>query len=62
MADIAQGRTPGAGEALEELRVQVDGWFRTPFPAPDPETSLWYDGIIGRILLKEAEDMLARSH
>jgi len=58
MIDIRQGRAATAGEALEELRKQVDGWFSGPFPKATPENSPWYDQVVARILLREAEFLL----
>ncbi|MES2659066.1 MAG: serine/threonine-protein kinase [Verrucomicrobiota bacterium] len=60
MVDIRQGRAGTAGDTLTELREQVEGWFAGPFPVGTPENSLWYDQVVVRILLREAENMLGK--
>ena len=62
MVDIRQGRTATAGDALKEMRKQVDGWFTGTFPTGTPENSLWYDQVVVRILLQEAEKMLEKGN
>jgi serine/threonine protein kinase len=55
MAQHHTGRTEDARVALETARSAVTAHFQQPFQHGGPETGYWFDWVIARILLKEAE-------
>ncbi|MES2923183.1 MAG: serine/threonine-protein kinase [Verrucomicrobiota bacterium] len=59
MIDLQQGRAAAARLALAELRSQVDQWSKGPFLVVNPDGTRWYNQGAVRILLREAEKMLA---
>jgi tetratricopeptide (TPR) repeat protein len=61
MIDLQKGRTATAHAALADLRHEVDQWSVEPFLVVNPDGTRWYNQGAVRILLKEAEKMLAKS-
>lgn len=55
MAQHHAGRTEDARVALETARSAVTAHFQQPFQHGVPETGYWFDWVIARILLNEAE-------
>ncbi len=58
MIDLRQGRTEDARAALMDARRQIERWEASPFQI-GTSVDLWFDWGNARILLKEAERMLA---
>ena len=61
MINLKQGRTAEARAALEGLRTEVNGWSEEPFQVVNSDGTLWYNQGAVRILLREAEKMLAEA-
>ena len=58
---LAQNRIPEARTILAGVRKQVNRWATEPFRINDSEGALWFNWGIVRILLEEAEKMLAEA-
>ena len=58
MVDFKQGRVEDARAALLEARAEVEKWESSPFQL-GVSVDLWFDWGNARILLREAEKMVA---
>ena len=58
MAQHHSGRTEEARVALESARSAVSDHFRKPFQHWGEDAAFWFDWVIARILLKEAEGVV----
>ncbi|RYD24407.1 MAG: serine/threonine protein kinase [Verrucomicrobiaceae bacterium] len=59
MIDLKQGNAEAAGTEISKLRGEVDNWFMGPFVITNPDKTLWYNQVAVRVLLREAEKMVA---
>lgn len=59
MVDLKHGRINEARVSLQEVRAQVEKWEAEPFRINTSDGLLWSNWGIARILLREAESMLA---
>ena len=59
MIDLKKGHPEDARAVLTDARIQVDEWAAGPFEIYNSDGVLWSNWGIARILLKEAEMMLA---
>jgi serine/threonine protein kinase len=61
MVALEKGRTEEARATLREVRTQVEKWEAEPFRITTADNLLWSNWGIARILLREAETMLAKA-
>ena len=59
MVDLKQGRMNEARNSISAVRGAVEKWSSEPFRLQEEEGRLWFNWVIVRILLEEAERMLA---
>ena len=59
MVDLKQGRMNEARNSISAVRGAVEKWSSEPFRLQEEEGRLWFNWVIVRILLEEAERMPA---
>jgi hypothetical protein len=60
LVDLKKGRLPEARAILQDVRTQVEKWEAEPFRITTTDNLLWSNWGIARILLREAEALLAK--
>ena len=59
MVKLKMEKAEEARSSLKKLREEVDRWAESEFGLFDPDGSGWYNWVVVRVLVREAEGMLA---